>query len=151
MGIVKTIVVDRSQLFDFAKTIASNLKGGELIVLTGDLGAGKTTFARDLAEALGSEIEAQSPSFTIENVYPADRLTIHHFDFYRLEEPGVVGYQLQEALSNKEAVVLIEWPNIVEAYLADKPQLRLQFDFQPEANSRQISYRLHQPLRYLMS
>ena len=150
MKVIKNVTIDKQQLLEFAKNLTKNLRGGELIVLIGDLGAGKTTFVQACLENLTDEIIAQSPTFTLENIYPTKDLTIHHFDFYRLEEPGMVGYQLQEALSSDKAVVFIEWPGIVEGYLVDQPRLIIEFKFQPEPTDRQIICKSSNQLKYLL-
>ena len=95
---------------DFAKT----LKGGEVVLLEGDLGSGKTTFVQGLAEALGVEEPVRSPTFTIMNLYKIkhDQIKqIAHFDFYRLEqEADLEDLGLEEWLGRDDTVVLIEWP-----------------------------------------
>lgn len=101
-----------------ARILAHNLTGGEVIELEGDLGAGKTAFVRGLAAGIESSDVVQSPSFTITRIYKGKNgLDIHHFDFHRLEEPGVVAEELVEVAQNPKAVVAIEWSNIVEKVL----------------------------------
>jgi len=67
-----------------AEAIGRRLTGGEVIELVSDLGGGKTTFVRGLARGLGSADVVSSPTFTVSKVYKADKLELHHFDFYRL-------------------------------------------------------------------
>jgi tRNA threonylcarbamoyladenosine biosynthesis protein TsaE len=90
--------------------LAKLCKGGEIICLSGDLGAGKTTFVKGLARGLGiDEKKVNSPTFVIMNLYDEGRLPLYHFDFYRLEKPeeiGGVGYD--EFLYGK-GVAVIEW------------------------------------------
>lgn len=101
-----------------AAQLASHLKGGELIQLVGDVGAGKTTFVKGLAEALGVDESVQSPSFTISRVYEArDGLRLVHYDFYRLETPGILAAELEETLQDPQTITIIEWAAIVEAVL----------------------------------
>ena len=109
-----------------AASIGSQLRGGEVIELTSDLGGGKTAFVRGLAQGMGSDDKVASPSFTISREYKARDLTLHHFDFYRLSSPGVVGRELAEMLEDPKAVVAVEWANIVEDVLpADKLSIRI--------------------------
>lgn len=78
-----------------------------------DLGGGKTTFTRGLARGIGSGDAVHSPSFTISNQYTSKNLTIYHFDFYRLVEPGIMREELSEILNDPKAVAVIEWGDIV--------------------------------------
>ncbi len=92
---------------DFAKT----LKGGEVVFLKGDLGTGKTTFVRGVAEAFGFKEPVRSPTFTIMNLYQTDNFQIVHLDFYRFtsfQEIQALG--LEEYLGQKDSIVFIEWP-----------------------------------------
>jgi len=96
-----------------AEKLGRELHGGEILELVSDLGGGKTTFVRGLARGLGSHDKVRSPSFTIANEYRAGELTLHHFDFYRLDDPGIVARELAEILTDKKAVVVIEWAKII--------------------------------------
>lgn len=92
-----------------AERIAATLNGGETILLSGDLGAGKTTFVKGLAEALGVEEEVTSPTFTLLNVYTSGRLPLYHADMYRAEDEDET-YELglfEDA--PEDAVRVIEW------------------------------------------
>lgn len=96
----------------------SKLKGGEVIEFVGDLGAGKTSFMRGLAEGLNSEDSVSSPTFTLSNIYSGhDNLQIHHFDFYRLQEPGLISEQIKEAISDPNVIVCVEWAESVHGIL----------------------------------
>jgi tRNA threonylcarbamoyladenosine biosynthesis protein TsaE len=99
------------------KRLGEQLKGGEVIELLSDLGGGKTTLVRGLARGIGSSDHVSSPTFTLSNVYQAPRCTIYHFDFYRLHEPGLIVHELNEALQDPQAVVVIEWGAIVQDVL----------------------------------
>lgn len=91
-----------------------------VVNLVGDLGVGKTTFARGVAKALGISEAVTSPSFTLEKVYQGKQKNLHHFDFYRLEDPGIMQESLLEAMHAPENVVLIEWGESVKAILPAK-------------------------------
>lgn len=97
--------------------MGSSLRGGEVIELRSDLGGGKTTFMRGLARGAGSNASVASPSFTISREYQAGSLTIHHYDFYRLSEPGVMAQELSEVATDPKAVVAVEWADIVDDVL----------------------------------
>lgn len=95
--------------YALAEKIADTLTGGETIVLQGDLGAGKTTFTKGLAIALGVKEEVTSPTFTIMNVYEGDRFTLNHLDMYRIgEEEDLSELGVEESFS-EDAVTVIEW------------------------------------------
>lgn len=97
------------QTFDIAKLVASSLIGGETIVLNGQLGAGKTTFTKGLAKALGVQRTVTSPTFNILKTYQG-RLTLNHFDLYRVDnvdEISELGFD--EILTDNSAVSVIEW------------------------------------------
>ena len=91
--------------------------GGEVFELTSDLGGGKTAFVRGLALGMGIADEVSSPSFTINNTYTGSGLVLEHFDFYRLDDAGVVGDQLSEDLFQSDAVVAVEWGDVVSDVL----------------------------------
>jgi tRNA threonylcarbamoyladenosine biosynthesis protein TsaE len=101
----------------------SSLRGGETVLLSGPLGAGKTLFAKGVAEALGiHEDEVTSPSFTLVNHY-AGRLTLYHIDLYRLNEGAQAAHavDLEELLTDERAVILIEWAERMGAYPLPEP------------------------------
>lgn len=103
---------------DLGKRIGMQLHGGEVFQLVGDVGAGKTTFVKGLAEGLGVDEEVQSPSFTISRVYDGrDDLQLVHYDFYRLTDPGIMANEVSEMVGDPQTVTVIEWADIVEGVL----------------------------------
>jgi tRNA threonylcarbamoyladenosine biosynthesis protein TsaE len=110
--------------------LAGACRPGDLIALSGDLGAGKSTLARALIRHLaGADIDVPSPTFTLVQTYDTPRLPVWHFDLYRLEDPGEAReLGLTEAV---DGLALIEWPERLDAYL---PQTRLDvwLDFSPD-------------------
>jgi tRNA threonylcarbamoyladenosine biosynthesis protein TsaE len=98
----------------FAERIGEVVRGGDIFELVSDVGGGKTTFAKGLARGMQVEEVVQSPTFTISRIYHArDGLELHHFDFYRLQAAGVVAAELAESLAQSNAVVVVEWGDIV--------------------------------------
>lgn len=91
-----------------AKNFAAQLNGGDVVVLGGELGAGKTAFSKGVAEGLSVSANVTSPTFAIHNVYQG-RLRLDHFDFYRLDEAEAEALGLNEFFGDKNAVSLIEW------------------------------------------
>lgn len=124
------------------------LRGGEAIELIGDLGAGKTAFVRGLAEGMGSKDSVRSPSFTISNRYRSGKLTMHHFDFHRLDDPGILRRELAEILSDPQAVAVVEWGDAVRNVL---PHEHLTIRIAATGDeSRDIRFSYPDSLGYLM-
>jgi len=97
------------ETFTLARSIGEQLKGGEVFLLKGDLGAGKTVFAKGLAAGLGIVAsDVTSPSFTLVNVHEG-RLRFYHVDLYRLEAGAHQGLGLEEIFDDETAVTVIEW------------------------------------------
>lgn len=96
------------------------LRGGEVIELVSDLGGGKTAFVKGLAKGLGSKDVVHSPSFTISNQYQAGDLTLYHFDFYRLAQPGIIQDELTEVINDPKAIVAVEWSDIVASVIPEQ-------------------------------
>lgn len=133
---------------ELAEAIGNHLHGGEVVELISDLGGGKTTFVRGFAKGAGSIDTVASPSFTIKREYYAKDLTIHHFDFYRLKEPGLIQHDLTEALENSNDIVIIEWADIVKGVL---PAMRLSVHIKTTGeNTRQITFKAPESLKYLL-
>ena len=103
--------------FGFAEAFAAGLKGGECVAVRGDLGAGKTVFAKGLAAGLGIKELVTSPTFVIMNVYKGATLKLYHFDMYRLNAAQAENLGFHEYFGEKDAVCLIEWPENVFAML----------------------------------
>jgi len=113
---------------DLASSIGASLVGGEVFELVGDVGAGKTTFVKGLAKGLGVEDDVQSPSFTISRLYDArDGIQLVHYDFYRLNEPGIMADEVSEMVRDPKTVTVIEWAAIVEGVL---PENRFTLTFE---------------------
>lgn len=105
----KHTVKNVEETYELAKRIADTLQGGEVILLNGDLGAGKTTFTKGLAKALGIEDEVTSPTFTILNVYEDGRLKLNHLDMYRVDSADELAELGIEDCFDDESVTVIEW------------------------------------------
>jgi tRNA threonylcarbamoyladenosine biosynthesis protein TsaE len=102
---------DTGETFELGKRIGEQLRGGEILLLDGPLGAGKTIFVKGIASGLGIDPEeVTSPSFTLVNPYQG-RLHFFHIDLYRLDEGTAAAnaVDLEELLSDEHAVVAIEW------------------------------------------
>lgn len=118
--------------------IGAMLRGGEAFELIGDVGAGKTTFVHGLARGMGITESIQSPSFTINRQYDASNgVRLMHYDFYRLNDAGIMSNELSEALEDEMTVVVVEWADAVADILTiDRLILRIIAD---EEFSRQVT------------
>jgi tRNA threonylcarbamoyladenosine biosynthesis protein TsaE len=97
--------------------LGSLLRGGEVIELVSDLGGGKTTLVRGIAKGFGSTDKVASPTFTVSKEYHSGNMRIVHYDFYRLQDPGLLEFELAESLQDPQAVTIIEWADIVHDVL----------------------------------
>jgi tRNA threonylcarbamoyladenosine biosynthesis protein TsaE len=100
---------DEQETINFGKEFAKRLKGDEVICLLGDLGSGKTTFVKGLAEGLGIKdgYQVRSPTFTIVNEYPTQRGRLIHIDLYRVEN-----FEVEQFVG--EGIVVVEWAKNLE-------------------------------------
>jgi tRNA threonylcarbamoyladenosine biosynthesis protein TsaE len=99
------------ETFDLGEKLGETLRGGEIILLSGGLGAGKTLFTKGVLYALEYDTrEVTSPSFTLVNLYKA-KFDVYHIDFWRLNENSDVAFAvgLYEILEDETAIVIIEW------------------------------------------
>ena len=106
------------------ESFGGRLSGGEIILLDGALGAGKTIFVKGLAGALGLDAsDVTSPSFTLVNRHDAGRLTLYHLDLYRLDEGASAAHavDLDELLTDERAVIVIEWAERMKGYRLPSP------------------------------
>jgi len=110
-----------------AREIAATLTGGDVLLLSGDLGSGKTVFVRGLAAGLGIDPSVvSSPTFTIVHEYRGGRLTLYHADLYRLERTAAEDIGLDE-MGVRDGVLAIEWPDRLTHELPGARSIRLEF------------------------
>ncbi len=117
-----SIVIKSNSLDDtlaLGRKLGGLLQGGEVIELISDLGGGKTALVRGLALGIGSNDQVMSPTFTISRIYTGPKLQLHHFDFYRLSDPGIMKNELSEVLDLNDTVVAIEWSEAVRDVLPE--------------------------------
>lgn len=123
------------------RSFAKKLKGGEVICLYGELGAGKTVLVKGLAEGLGFKGRVLSPTFVFIRPYPCQGgLTLYHVDLYRMEASGEVeGLGLEDFLSKSNSIVVIEWAERLGGNLPPK-RIDIIIENQGE-NDRKITFR----------
>lgn len=124
---------------EVAGIVADHVRGGDLLLLVGDMGAGKTTFVQGFASALGVDEPVTSPTFTLARTYPG-RLPVHHVDVYRLERLAEVGDLGLGELIDSNGVTLVEWGDVIRAALPTS-YLEVRFEFGDEPDDRTIAVR----------
>jgi tRNA threonylcarbamoyladenosine biosynthesis protein TsaE len=108
--------------------LAAMVEPGDAVVISGDVGAGKTTLIRGACRALGIEGPVTSPTFTIGQRYEGGRLPIAHLDLYRLESLELEDPALLDDYLGPEGVAFIEWPAIAAPVLADRRVLAVRLE-----------------------
>ncbi len=106
-----------AETIEIAKTFSQSLKSGDIVALRGDLGAGKTAFVKGVAQGLGSAEPVTSPTFTIVNQYDGEKLTLFHFDAYRLENVSADDCDWLDDYFFSDGVCLIEWAENIKSVL----------------------------------
>ena len=120
--------------------LGSALKSGDSVLLYGDLGAGKSVFARGCAKALGVQREMASPTFTLMQPYEGDGLTVYHFDLYRLSDPDELYFSGLEEHIGSDGVALIEWPQ--QGEVSPEPRAEVELRRAEDFDSRTIEITL---------
>jgi tRNA threonylcarbamoyladenosine biosynthesis protein TsaE len=117
--------------FDAGERLGESLQGGEMILLSGGLGAGKTIFTKGVLYALAFDTrEVTSPSFTLVNLYKTERLDVFHIDLWRLDENTDVAFAvgLNEILEDETAVVIIEWSERLKNFQFPEKTIRVSIE-----------------------
>lgn len=125
----RVILPDLGAMQAYGARIAAALRAGDVVALSGGLGAGKTTLARAIIAALGYEGEVPSPTFTIIETYDAPplRLAIVHADFYRLEDPSEVE-EIGLDDYREGAALLAEWPDHAGGFAHERGCLQITLE-----------------------
>ncbi len=131
----------REETLSLAEELSKTLKGGEVLLAEGELGSGKTCFAKGLAKGLGVQDLVNSPTFNLVKVYRGRDKSFYHVDCYRLEgvEEDRKDLDFADFLGEEDVITYVEWPQDGPKFLQDlKGVLRLSFEFVDE-NSRRIT------------
>lgn len=144
-----TSVTNETEMMMIGRRLGERFRGGEVIELVGDVGAGKTTLVKGIGLGLGIEDDVQSPSFTISRVYVArDGLELHHYDFYRLHDAGVMQYELAESIGESKVITVVEWADTVQEVLPSE-RCQVYIRYTPDGNGRELELKLPESLKYL--
>ena len=100
--------------FEYAKAMGEKAKAGDVIALTGEMGAGKTVFAKGFAEGLGVKETVSSPTYTLVQIYDDGRLPLYHFDVYRIGDPSEMEETGFEDDISGEGVTVVEWADRIK-------------------------------------
>ncbi len=131
-------LVGEEATLKFAAKFAERCQPPLMIHLQGDLGSGKTTFARGLINTLGHVGNVKSPTFTLVESYEFGAIRLYHFDLYRLNDPLELEYiGLRELVGEPDVISLIEWP---ERGGAELPNADLVISFEYQGSSRIVDY-----------
>jgi tRNA threonylcarbamoyladenosine biosynthesis protein TsaE len=131
---------NEGELQAFAGSLGAQLRGGEVFALTGDLGMGKTTFVKGLASGMGSVQTVTSPTFNLVHRYAGRRLTLVHYDLYRIKHPRELDeLDLELEMANPQHVIAIEWPQVAREILPSGRTYWLEFsEIEPEGRLVQL-------------
>ncbi|MEM7650712.1 MAG: tRNA (adenosine(37)-N6)-threonylcarbamoyltransferase complex ATPase subunit type 1 TsaE [Pseudomonadota bacterium] len=136
---MKAISHSEAETIEIARSLAPKLKSGDVVLLHGTLGMGKTVFARALIRALtqNAELEVPSPTFTLVQTYEAPECSLYHYDLYRIEDPNeILELGWEDALH--DSISIVEWPDRLGAF---KPSGALDItlsNIENDANAREI-------------
>lgn len=122
----------------FGLDLGREAKPGDVLALTGDLGVGKTTLTKAIAEGLGITDMITSPTFTIVKEYRSGRLPLYHFDVYRIGDPDEM-YELgYEEYFYGDGVCVIEWADIIEDFLPENA-IKIHISYSDDEKAREVT------------
>ncbi len=133
-------IADENEMMALGAKIADQFPNGGIILLHGDLGAGKTTLVRGLLRHLGHEGNVKSPTYTLVEPYQLNGRTIYHFDLYRLADPEELEYMGGRDYWQGDVLSLIEWPENAKGFL---PPANLEVTIQYQGEGRLVDIKTH--------
>jgi tRNA threonylcarbamoyladenosine biosynthesis protein TsaE len=131
---MRLIAAAEEETIRLGEILGRSLRAGDVVLLYGDLGAGKTTLVRGLARGIGYRGRVRSPTFALAHVYRGKRLNLHHLDLYRLKEGQAEELGLDELLHDPRGAVVVEWPQA-----ARWPKRRIEVRLAHAKGGRRIS------------
>ena len=132
---MKVIVKDLQQTKELAIQFANTLRIGDVVLLSGDLGAGKTTFTQFVFKHLGVEGVVNSPTFAVLKTYEAKGVALNHFDAYRINTCEAIECGFDEVISSGEGITFIEWSENIKELL---PKNYIKINITLVGNARQF-------------
>lgn len=131
------LIHSETEMIEYGKKLAQSLRAPQVLELLGDVGAGKTTLTRGIATGLGVQEPVSSPSFTISKEYQGEKYRLVHYDFYRLNDPGIMAEDLLDSVSDNNTITIIEWGESIRNVL---PENRLRITIKNlDENTREVS------------
>lgn len=131
------LIHSEAEMLNYGKKLGASLEAPAVLELLGDVGAGKTTLTRGIAEGLGIAEAITSPSFTISKEYQGEKYRLVHYDFYRLADPGIMSEDLDEAISDSNTITIVEWGESIRDVLPENRK-RIEIKYIDE-NTREIN------------
>lgn len=131
------LIHSKQEMLKFGQNLAKKLRAPVVLELLGDVGAGKTTLTRGIAKGLGVKADVTSPSFTLSKEYVGEKYRLVHYDFYRLNDPGIMSEDLAESISDPNAITVVEWGQSIQNVLPKNRQI-IDIKYIDE-NTREVS------------
>lgn len=139
---LEKFLANEQETLDFGVKLSQYLRKGDIVKITGQLGAGKTTLVRGIVQGFGGDYqEVHSPTFSLVHEYYCPTISINHCDFYRLE--GISSLEEFGGLEffDEEKLFLIEWPEKVGLFQSITPERLIDVHLEQKGNGRQIQFR----------
>jgi tRNA threonylcarbamoyladenosine biosynthesis protein TsaE len=136
--VISLLVQSIADTHGVAAAIAQLSRTGDIIVLAGEMGAGKTAFAQGFGAALGVDEPITSPTFTLVHTYDTGRVTLHHADLYRLDKMSEVSDLALHEMVDEDGVMLVEWGDVASELLGDHLEVFLRHNPEHADDERSI-------------
>jgi tRNA threonylcarbamoyladenosine biosynthesis protein TsaE len=131
------LIHSAAEMLEYGKKLGASLEAPVVLELLGDVGAGKTTLTRGIANGLGVTEAITSPSFTISKEYLGKNYRLVHYDFYRLADPGIMSEDLDEAISDPNTITIVEWGESIRDVLPeDRKRIEIKYI---DENTREVT------------